>query len=48
MSLQGEQFLARVTDGAGTILDLRGQLQIDNSANTVTGTLSGSPVGSNG
>ncbi len=48
VSLQGEQFLARVTDGAGTILDLRGQLQIDNSANTVTGTLSGSPVGSNG
>jgi hypothetical protein len=48
VSLQGEQFLARVTDGSGTILDLRSQLQIDNSANTVTGTLSGSPVGSNG
>jgi Ferric reductase like transmembrane component len=48
VSLQGEQFLARVTDGSGTVLDLRSQLQIDNSANTVTGTLSGSPVGSTG
>jgi Ferric reductase like transmembrane component len=48
VSLEGEQFLARVSDGSGTILDLRSQLQIDNSANTVTGTLSGSPVGSNG
>jgi Ferric reductase like transmembrane component len=48
VSLQGEQFLARVADGSGTVLDLRSQLQIDNSADTVTGTLSGSPVGSNG
>lgn len=48
VSLQGEKFLARVSDGSGTVLDLRSQLQIDNSADTVTGTLSGSPVGSSG
>jgi len=48
VSLEGEQFLARVTDGSGTVLDLRSQLQIDNSTGRVTGTLSGSPVGSNG
>jgi hypothetical protein len=48
VSLDGEEFLARVSDGSGTSLDLRSQLQIDNSADTVTGTLSGSPVGSAG
>jgi hypothetical protein len=47
-ALQGEEFTARVSDGSGTVLDLRSQLQIDNSAGTVTGTLSGSPAGSNG
>jgi len=44
-SLQGEQFDARVSDGAGTTLDLHVQLQIDNQNNTVTGTMSGSPAG---
>jgi sulfoxide reductase heme-binding subunit YedZ len=48
VALQGEEFTARVSDGSGTVLDLRGQLQIDNSADTVTGTLSGSPAGSSG
>jgi DMSO/TMAO reductase YedYZ heme-binding membrane subunit len=48
VSLQGEEFTARVSDGAGTALDLHSQLQIDNSAGTVTGTLSGSPVSSSG
>jgi hypothetical protein len=48
ISLQGTQFLARVSDRAGTVVDLRASLQIDNSSNTVTGSLSGSPLGSGG
>jgi hypothetical protein len=48
ISLQGTQFLARVSDHAGTVVDLRASLQIDNSSNTVTGSLSGSPLGSGG
>lgn len=48
ISLQGTQFLARVSDHAGTVVDLRAALQIDNSSNTVTGSLSGSPLGSGG
>ena len=48
LSLEGEQFFARVSDGSGTVLDLRTQLQINNSAGTVSGTMSGAPVGSNG
>jgi len=48
VQLQGSDFVARVSDREGTILDLRGQLQIDNSGNAVTGTLSGAPAGSTG
>ncbi|HYB27672.1 MAG TPA: ferric reductase-like transmembrane domain-containing protein [Solirubrobacteraceae bacterium] len=48
VELQGSDFVARVSDAEGTILDLRGQLQIDNSNNAVTGTLSGAPAGSTG
>jgi sulfoxide reductase heme-binding subunit YedZ len=48
ISLQGTQFLARVSDHAGTVVDLRASLQIDNSTNTVTGSLSGSPLASGG
>ncbi len=44
VSLQGTQFLARVSDRNGTVVDLRASLQIDNSSNTVTGSLSGSPA----
>jgi Ferric reductase like transmembrane component len=44
-ALQGEQFDAQVSDGAGTNLDLRVQLQIDNQSGTVTGTMVGSPAG---
>jgi methionine sulfoxide reductase heme-binding subunit len=47
-SLQGEQFDARVSNGAGTALDLNVRLQIDNQDDTVTGTLSGAPVTSSG
>jgi hypothetical protein len=42
-SLQGEEFDARVSDGAGTRRDLHVQLQIDNDNNTATGTLVGRP-----
>jgi methionine sulfoxide reductase heme-binding subunit len=48
LSLQGQQFLARVSDGAGTVLDLHVNLQIDTANNRVTGTVAGSPVGSGG
>jgi Ferric reductase like transmembrane component len=48
VSLRGTQFVARVSDRAGTVVDLRASLQIDNSSNTVTGSLSGAPVGSGG
>ena len=42
-SLRGEEFDARLTNGAGTTVDVHVQLQIDTNSNTVTGTLSGSP-----
>jgi len=48
LSLRGTDFLARVSDRAGTVVDLRASLQIDNSSNTVTGALSGAPLGSGG
>jgi hypothetical protein len=48
VSLQGTAFTARVSDRAGTSLDLQANLQIDNSNNTLTGTLSGSPAGGGG
>jgi Ferric reductase like transmembrane component len=48
IQLQGSDFVARVSDSEGTVLDLRGQLQIDNSSNAVTGTMSGAPAGSTG
>jgi sulfoxide reductase heme-binding subunit YedZ len=43
-SLEGTNLVARV-NGAGTVLDLHVQLQIDNSSNSVTGSVSGSPAG---
>jgi methionine sulfoxide reductase heme-binding subunit len=42
-SLRGEQFDARLSNGATTV-DIHVQLQIDTNDNTVTGTLSGSPA----
>jgi len=41
LSLQGTQFVARVTDAAGTTLELRASLNIDSANDTVTGTLVG-------
>jgi methionine sulfoxide reductase heme-binding subunit len=46
VSLQGEEFTARVADSAGHVLDLRTVLQINTDTNTVTGSLTGGPVGS--
>ncbi len=39
VSLQGQQFLARVADSSGSELDLRANLNIDNNTGNVTGTL---------
>ena len=43
VTLEGTQFLARVSDVSGSVVDLRGALKINGSA--VTGSLAGSPVG---
>jgi sulfoxide reductase heme-binding subunit YedZ len=48
VSLQGQALTARVSDSAGTVLDLQVNLQIDNANNRVTGTVSGAPAGSSG
>jgi hypothetical protein len=48
VSLQGQQFVARVADRSGSTLDLSANLNIDNQSGTVTGTLSGAPAGSGG
>lgn len=48
VSLQGQQFLARVANSAGTVLDLRAILNIDSQSGLVTGTLAASPAGSGG
>jgi DMSO/TMAO reductase YedYZ heme-binding membrane subunit len=45
VSLRGTDLVARVSNAAGTVLDLHAHLQIDNSSNTVTGSVSGSPAG---
>ncbi len=44
-SLQGNQFIARVADGFGTVLDLNANLQIDQNSGSVTGSLSATQVG---
>jgi hypothetical protein len=45
VSLEGSDFVATVSDGAGTVLNLHARLVIDNSSNSVTGSLSGSSAG---
>jgi sulfoxide reductase heme-binding subunit YedZ len=40
VSLQGNQFLARVADGSGSVLNLHANLNIDSNSGAVTGSLS--------
>ena len=44
VELQGDRFLARVSDRAGAVLSLNASLSIDQGAETVTGTVSGAPA----
>jgi hypothetical protein len=44
VSLQGDQFLARLHDASGAVVDLRANLNIDNQTGSVSGTMSASPV----
>lgn len=44
LSLQGDTFLARVSDVSGSIVDLRANLSIDQTSGNVTGTLTGTPA----
>ena len=48
VSLEGQQFLARVSGAAGSVLDLRANLNINSNNGSVTGTLAASPPGSGG
>jgi methionine sulfoxide reductase heme-binding subunit len=45
VSLQGQQFVARVANRSGSALDLSASLNINDQAGTVTGTLSGTSAG---
>jgi sulfoxide reductase heme-binding subunit YedZ len=48
VSLQGDQFVARVADGSGLVLDLHANLSIDSQTGGVTGTLQGASAGAGG
>jgi sulfoxide reductase heme-binding subunit YedZ len=48
ISLQGQQFVARVAGGGGSAFDLRANLNIDSQAGAVTGTLAASPTAGGG
>jgi hypothetical protein len=48
LSLQDNQFVARVSDVAGKAMELRGDLTINQDSGGVTGTLRGTPVGGGG
>jgi Ferric reductase like transmembrane component len=45
VSLEGDQFQARVSGASGAVVELAAHLNIDQSADAVTGTLSGGPAG---
>jgi len=45
VSLQGQQFVARVSDRSGSVLDLNVNLNIDEQTGNVTGTVAGRPLG---
>ena len=44
-ALQGQQFIARVSNASGSRFDLRANLNIDQNTGLVTGTLSASSAG---
>jgi hypothetical protein len=44
VSLQGQQFVARVRDASGSAVDLEASLDIDNRTGAVTGTLAARPA----
>jgi DMSO/TMAO reductase YedYZ heme-binding membrane subunit len=44
VSLQGDQFEARVSDASGSVVDLRASLTIDQNTGDVKGTMTGDPV----
>jgi DMSO/TMAO reductase YedYZ heme-binding membrane subunit len=44
INLEGDHFLARLEDGAGSVLDLDAGLQIDQASRSVTGTVQGTPA----
>jgi hypothetical protein len=46
LSLRGDQFLARVRDSSGSVVDLQASLNIDGQTGDVTGTMSATPVAS--
>jgi sulfoxide reductase heme-binding subunit YedZ len=46
VALQGQQFVARVSDSSGSVFQLSADLNIDSQSGNVTGTLSGRPAGS--
>jgi hypothetical protein len=48
VSLAGQQFVARVSDRSGSVLDLNVNLNIDDATGNVTGTVVGRPLGGGG
>ena len=48
VDLQGDHFVARVSDRAGSVLELDGKLTIDQAGRTVRGTLSATAIGAGG
>jgi methionine sulfoxide reductase heme-binding subunit len=48
VSLQGQQFVARVASASGSELQLRADLSIDSQTGAVTGTLAATPAGGGG
>ncbi len=45
LSLQGDRFVARVSDASGSVVDMQANLSIDQNTGAVTGTLTGNPTG---